>query len=432
MPNYILSNFFSELNNLGILYLVLRNYKKLPESTNGSDLDILIHEDHLMKFSDFFLSFIRTYNLELVSTIQDGKCPKFCISKNDWGLQIDLFKGSVNFGNKEIIPANVLFENTRSHEEVNVLDPKISAVLSFLKELLNNKECTEKYKNSLCEQFENESIPAEILQNFPTEFFILLNERLENLTEETCRSLYEIASQNFKRSRFTGLRSKISRLLNHPGFTIAFLGVDGAGKSTVINKITPVINMSFHNAVYYEHMRPNKFPSLAEAMGKSINFEGPVTNPHASKSSGFLGSLMRWGYYLLDYTMGYYLKIWPKKTLKSCVWIFDRYYYDYLVDPKRSRIALPKSLINFGRYLIKSPDLIVCLGTDAEIIYNRKPELSIDEINRQLGILKEFCANNNKAVWIDTGSSIDMSARETLDHILEVMSKRFKTYRFEL
>ena len=66
------------------------------------------------------------------------------------------------------------------------------------------------------------------------------------------------------------MTSEISfyRLLKHPGFTIAFIGTDGSGKSTIINKISPILNQAFHKSIFYEHMRPNKLPSLAKLFGK--------------------------------------------------------------------------------------------------------------------------------------------------------------------
>ena len=206
---------------------------------------------------------------------------------------------------------------------------------------------------------------------------------------------------------------------------IALLGTDGSGKSTIIENIKPPLNDAFHNAVYYEHMRPNKFPSIARLMGNKEEFTGPVTNPHGSSTSGFLGSMLRWAYYMLDYTLGFYLKIWPKKAIRSCVWIFDRYYYDYLIDPKRSRINLPKWLLKLGQFIIPEPDIIICLGTDAQAIYKRKPELPLAEVERQVDALQAFCEKHPRARWIDTGQSIEQSSRETMEYIKEVMGNRF-------
>jgi len=213
---------------------------------------------------------------------------------------------------------------------------------------------------------------------------------------------------------------------NQESLAIAFLGTDGSGKSTIIDAIRPYLNQAFDGKFYYEHMRPNKFPSIARLMGKKEDFITAVTDPHAQKPSGFFGSLFRFSYYYIDYTLGYFLKVFRRKKSESCVWIFDRYYYDYLLDQKRARIHLPQSLIKLGAFFIPKPDIIICLGTDAEKIYARKPEISFQEVERQVKALKEFSSQNKRAVWIDTGVDIETSKQACLEHITDFMANRFK------
>lgn len=61
---------------------------------------------------------------------------------------------------------------------------------------------------------------------------------------------------------------KLKRFIHPIGYTIAFMGTDGAGKTTVINAVTPILNEAFHKGVHYEHMRPNCLPALAVLFGK--------------------------------------------------------------------------------------------------------------------------------------------------------------------
>jgi hypothetical protein len=219
---------------------------------------------------------------------------------------------------------------------------------------------------------------------------------------------------------------KLKRIFKKTGYAIAFMGTDGSGKSTIIQKIIPVLNEAFHNGIYYEHLRPNYIPSLAVLLGKKKREGAAVVNnnPHGNQPSGFLGSLFRLNYYLLDYTIGYMVKIFLKKSVKSCVWIFDRYYYDYYIDPKRNCISLPPWIVKFYGYIVPSPDLIICLGTDANVIRNRKPELPLSEIKRQVLALKVFAQKEKKAIWIDSGCSEDETVCMTMDAICKMMEKR--------
>jgi thymidylate kinase len=198
---------------------------------------------------------------------------------------------------------------------------------------------------------------------------------------------------------------------------IVFLGTDGSGKSTIINAVTPIIEKEYNKKIHYEHLRPNYIPSLAVLLGKRTKEQEAkierVENPHAKKPSGFLGSLFRLSYYIIDYTVGYLLKVYPSKD----IFFFDRYYYDYLIDAQRNLVNLPLWIIKFYGFFIPSPDLIICLGTDAEKIYQRKPELPLEEVVRQINELKKISVKYKSAVWIDTGCSIE----ETIENTVQVI-----------
>lgn len=201
--------------------------------------------------------------------------------------------------------------------------------------------------------------------------------------------------------------------LNKRGYTIAFLGTDGSGKTTIIERVSPRLNEAYPKCVYYEHLRPNWIPTISRLLGKGAA-EEPDTDPHVKKQSGVVGSLFRFSYYFVDYTLGYWMKIYPRKAFHSCVWIFDRYYYEYLIDPRRTRVTLPKWVFKAGLLLIPEPDLILCLGANPETIYARKPEMTLEEVTRQVNELSAFCKKHKKAVWVDTGCSIEQSVEETM------------------
>ena len=422
---------FSELNSNSIKYTVLRNFNQLPYSTGGSDLDLLIHNLDEIKFKYLLDAFIQDNELRLVSVIKDNRCPKVCLMNNSWGIQIDVFLTTVYFGGRELIPSSILFDSTINYHGVKILNPRIGALLAFLKELLNNKRCSEKYIIELQNQFLNQEIKQQWLCQFNPGFHAYLNCHLNELDDKHMARLYRIAKKDFHRSKTEGFKNKFWRLLNQPGYTIAFLGTDGSGKSTIIERIKLPLVEAFHNSVYYEHLRPNKFPSIAKLFGGKDEYSVPVTNPHASSTSGFLGSFFRWVYYMLDYTFGFYLKVWPKKAIRSGVWIFDRYYYDYLIDPKRGRIKLPNWILKFGQFIIPEPDIILCLGADSTLIHNRKPELPLVEVERQVEALKKFCESHKRAIWVDTSQSIEQSSKDALLAIIEVMAMRFESVKLD-
>lgn len=273
-----------------------------------------------------------------------------------------------------------------------------------------------------------------IVSLYGLEFWQLMQESLteNDINNINLKKLAKIGRNSLYKNSFDKIRCKLQkmsnlqRITNKPGYSIVFLGVDGSGKSTIIKEILPLFRITFNKMVRYEHFRPNYLLSISKLLGKGSVQNTSVREPQNSSSSGFLGSLIRWTYYLSDYTFGYLIKVLPQKTFKSCIWIFDRYYYDYHFDPKRSRINLPDFILKIGQKIIPEPDIIICLGTDAQTIYGRKAELPLREIDRQVKELKKFSKRHPQAVWVDTGGSISKSTNDTLKAIYEMMVNRFR------
>jgi thymidylate kinase len=354
--------------------------------------------------------------------------------ESGWGIMIDLHYDVISYRGYTILSNKNVWRNTFLYnDQISVLNKKADGLIGLFKELLNNGTCDEKYfryfkNSSLDEAFLNE-IFKDIQK--PKVVSLLMDIESKDYSKHTINELVKGLNKLLPKKRIDIVKKyfKLSRILKHPGYSIAFLGTDGSGKSTIMANITPALNRAFHKAVYYEHMRPNKLPSIARLLGNKEEFNTPVTNPHEKEPSKLLVSLIRWAYYMIDYTLGYYLKVFPTKAIRSCVWIFDRYYYDYLIDPKRGRINLPQWILKLGQLIIPEPDIIICLGADAETIHNRKPELTLKEVERQVIALKLFCQSHKKAVWVDTGKSIDKSSNKALNAIIKVMGKRFESVK---
>jgi len=188
-------------------------------------------------------------------------------------------------------------------------------------------------------------------------------------------------------------------------------GTDGSGKSFIINSITPWLEKLTGKDVIYYHLRPNLLPEIGVLLGKRASQDANQvnSNPHSKKQSGLIGSLFRWCYYLIDYTLGYFINVFCSG---KNIFIFDRYYYDYYIDQKRSRTNLPYWILKLGEWLVPSPTISLCLGGDPEKIYARKPETSLEEVKRQTNILKNFCKQKKNAVWIDTTLQPEESIRD--------------------
>ena len=77
--------------------------------------------------------------------------------------------------------------------------------------------------------------------------------------------------------------------------------------------------------------------------------------------------------------------------------IFDRYFFDFIVDQKRSAIKINKSVaILIYKLLIPKPNQVFFIKVDAQKAHDRKKELpvkSIEEINGNYDLLSKSLKN---------------------------------------
>lgn len=209
---------------------------------------------------------------------------------------------------------------------------------------------------------------------------------------------------------------------------IAVEGADGTGKSTFIEGLTKAIAYYFvseESKCHVYHHRPTILPNLG-AMGERVKVmkeDKDFTNPHRGKPTGFFSSFIRMSYYWLDYVIGVPLKL-RKDVQFNHYTIYDRYIYDFLIDPRRSRINLPYWLRKLFTRLVLQPQVVFVLLTDAKIIYNRKQELTLDEINRQLGEFTKLAKSHKRFVVLDASKSPNEMVNDAMKIIIERFTKK--------
>ena len=175
--------------------------------------------------------------------------------------------------------------------------------------------------------------------------------------------------------------STLATFLRPKGFVITFSGVDGAGKSTVIEHIKERLEKKWRKSVVVIRHRPSVLPILSawqygrqEAERRSVE-----KLPRQGQNQRLLPSLLRFGYYYLDYLLGQGV-IWLKYTCRGHVVLYDRYYFDFINDGRRSNIRLPERLTRALYAFVTKPRLNFFLYAAPEEILRRKQELSGDTI----------------------------------------------------
>jgi thymidylate kinase len=204
------------------------------------------------------------------------------------------------------------------------------------------------------------------------------------------------------------------------GVCIAFLGLDGAGKSTLLMQLIEALEEAGVET-RSRHMHPGLLPPLARLAFQPVD-NGPVTDPHGKRPSGLLVSFLRLTYYWVDYVSGYAFLVFPYLAFPGAsrqgrAFIFDRYSYDYLVDPLRCRVRLPAWLVRLFCWATPSPDLSIVLVAAPEVLRARKPELPLDELRSQAARLTALAEGLPQATCIDTSAPVEECHQQVLDAV---------------
>lgn len=438
-----LVTFFDKLNYNKITYAVLRNYKYLPYDLKGSDIDLFVCEDDFKKFHKILKETAEQFNGYEISILRTPTVKDVSVSgfyDNEWwGVRFDTFT-YIGTNECSIFANNYITDRIEYHNSLKVVSKNDADVLGFIKELIGAKKYSKRYSEGALKAYVNaqeqyykafcETLPIDIVTSY---LIPLLKDELL-FSEKICFIIYNgYKSKSLKNgiksdllNAISNYKYKLKRLVDTPGFSIAILGTDGSGKTTIINSLIPLLEKPLHNKIVYSHMRPNMLPNIAQLFGKP-KVEGPNTKPHNGQVSGVIISALRLLYYSFDYIIGYWIIVNTTLAKKTTIWFFDRYYYDYLIDQKRASINLPIWVIKFIGIFIPKPDLILCLGTDPNLIHSRKPELPLNEVKIQVMKLKEFCLEKDNAVWVDTGNkSIESTVDYAMNQIIINMANRYK------
>lgn len=193
---------------------------------------------------------------------------------------------------------------------------------------------------------------------------------------------------------------------------ITFSGVDGAGKTTILREFTKILENKYNKNVKELRHRPSVLPILSAVKYGKNDAENKTQEvlPRTGNNKSTLSSLVRFFYYLTDFVFGQ-IVIYFKYTRKGIIIIYDRYYFDFINDARRTNINLNKNFIKFFYKFVFKAELNFFLYAPAEIILKRKQEMDKKSINKLSGDYLNLFSNlsmNNKQVYLSI-ENIDKS-----------------------
>ena len=438
----LLEKVFKVINESGLDYCIQNKYEMMPEEI-PSDIDMMYRNASEKDLDNLVNKVAKETGLIVTQKICQGyfeytyiisyPCPQ-----QYFQLQLDFYRARSRRGYLNIMPSEEMLESKRFYKCFYVPDPYIEFKYMWIRRTIKhdmNKEHIEiakklylnnpkKYIEQLKKDIGSEvsSLVLEILDKNDVEIF---NRNFEVFNRAAKRISQKNASPSI-RLKYTAfmLRTVIPKRVFHKcGLSVAFIAPDGAGKSTVINRVKETVSGSFYGVNLY-YMRPRLFKNLGHYNKLNPTEEAATNdNPHGVVCDGVFKSAVRFFFYNLDFQLGTLLKVNRKKIAKEFV-IFDRYYYDYFADMKRYKYSLPAWFPAAFEWMIPKPDMVFVLDGDPKVLYDRKKELTISELEKQCSVFRRLAQNRKRFYAINVDRDVDTIVDEITETILREMERR--------
>ncbi len=344
-----LTKLFYDLNRENIIYCVLRNYENLPETT-GHDVDIWVKPEDGEKFRKVLLDNALNAGWEHIGYIpwpnRHGE-GSYHFANFNGDLQILLIdcaiemhcRGLIYLEDKLIIDSRKLYKNL-----FYVSSPGVEASSILFPWLIRTGKIRDKDRIRLngcikdAESFFtvlNRSVGSNLAECL---YSAIESGDWEKLSKKRNAVWFSLFKNSLIRNKIIQLKELFlyiyDRIKTHffvnQGIFMAILGPDGAGKTTIANKVleSKIKNLFF--SPKYMYFRFAFMPGLSKIKsfftGKN-NESGRGIILDNFKQFSPLRAVMYPLYYSIDYLLGYFF-VYRKMAYRSLV-VFDRYFYDY-------------------------------------------------------------------------------------------------------
>ena len=205
----------------------------------------------------------------------------------------------------------------------------------------------------------------------------------------------------------------VNRKLCSKGLFVVFLGSDGSGKTAVIERIQSDLAPVFGGGTAYRHLRPGIF--------RKNSHVAPVMDPYAKAPRSVGASVAKIIFWWCDYFFGWWLMIRPKLADSTLV-VFDRYYHDMLIDPRRYRYGGPMWMARWVGKLIPKPDMWILLDAPAEVLQARREKAPCEDVDRQRIEYLNWVRSMKNGIVIDASQTLDEVVARVNQAILDTMT----------
>ena len=415
------------LNDYSIVYIVLGDTRLLPDIE--TDLDLCVED--VSVFSSVLCKFCDKYRYELIRADYHATGIRFDIISHHAGLGPVIFpgpdvllyptwkiKGSIGLSFAELLSTRI-----QTKQGYFIPDPA-NAFLYYLVRQLDKGNLTTEHEKFLSYLWHQDPTGCQqSLESVFDEYSVCLIAKAFQQgdwthVESSILHLYLLLKSKSKPSisrLMWNSKRYIHRTTRPTGLFIAVFGPDGSGKSTVIAKVLEFLSSEFRSTRCI-HLRPR----IGVPPSKSCEI---VTNPHGAIPRSIFSSILKLFYFIADYAIGYLSIVRPTISCSGLI-VFDRYFQDIIVDPRRYRFGAPIWLARLAAFFIPSPDLSILLDAPTDVLQSRKQEVPYNETDRQRTEYINLFTHLPSGIVIDASQDIESVVADVNNAIIEYLSRR--------
>ena len=398
------------LNSNGINYFIIRDYQTIDNIINSKDIDIYIEKSQKKTVDELFKNKGWTN-----SYFNNNKYPhnQYFKMTNNKIYMFDVVYGFY-YGKDNL---KLELENItdkiygRKIEDINIANQKVALITMLMHIIFDKREISEKNLKILEQMFNDykdaNSLSGELVEQIVSEILEnkieLTNENIKKYQKEILNTnlLLRNNLKNFVIHIYIGVKgliSKFKRRLSNK--TVAFIGIDGAGKSSIINCLSNIYGEK--SECVYMGLKEFKNKKLEELMRE--------------KNNNFINKIKK--RILLFIEM---LSRYMKYRYSGKVVIFDRYVDDIVINSPNGVKKLDSFLF---KILFPQPKLKIYVYCSKETSFSRKDDI---EDKKEFEIMKYKYDNvylkNKKVFKILTDNS---SEEQSLTKVADIFNKNFK------
>jgi len=454
----ILSDFFVRLNEAKISYCVLRGYAGLPDEVSH-DVDILVEKIQIDLLEEILKDVSRSKGWQLIKRENRFGYRKwmlvFNFENSFSSLHLDVWT-IISWKSFQYIDSKIVLCSRKVYNGFWVASSGCEAAISLLKEYLQIGKVKDKgdgrtkVRISKLAHADQDNFKLALRPFLGIEISRImlegaLNEDWSNLEKKIGKVriclIYRAFIRNFLKqfwrwAYFIWLHF-VDRIITPSGLFLCFIGPDGSGKTTVSKKIQRDLNKTLGLTKYY-HAHWRIFPELKayfqvvmrifnriakRELVHSTNQIQNLDNHSINSPQGFVNVI----YYSLEYLFGYIILL--QARMRNEIIVFDRYFYDYLIQSTYSRV--PRWLLLILERVLPSPNILIWLRNIPDVIHQRKQELTTSQILRQMRVCEEIIGRNSKidayTVWTDGG--VESTVNLVRIKVFEFLSNRISNQR---